>query len=135
MQPGNRSFVGEFAWDFIRASSIDEPLTGGGIWLPEAGPLSLLRSEIDRHSHRLKNLLMAADIRKEFLGGVKKDEKAVVKAFVDNNQEYILKTKPKVRWTARSWLMHMFHSAKRRTPLSSRVSNRVTPVITPILTC
>ena len=35
-------------------------------------------------------------MRKEFLGGTSKDEKKAVKAFVEQNKENALKTKPKV---------------------------------------
>jgi hypothetical protein len=64
--------------------------------MPEAGPLALLRHQVDRKSHKLKKVLMEAQLRKEFLGGVDKDDKQVVTAFVNKNQENILKTKPKV---------------------------------------
>lgn len=65
--------------------------------MPEAAPLSALRRDVDRRSHRIKQVLMDASIRKEIFGGVTRDEKKVVKAFVDQNQENVLKTKPKVR--------------------------------------
>ncbi|KAI9845616.1 MAG: hypothetical protein M1838_001676 [Thelocarpon superellum] len=68
---------------------------GGGLWHPEAAPLALLRRSVDRRSERLKQVLQDASMRKEFLGGVSKDEKKVVQAFLGHNQENILKTKPK----------------------------------------
>ena len=69
--------------------------TGGGLWHPEAQPIARMRRDIDRRAHRLKTALMSPGIRREFLGGIGKDEKKVVKAFVDNNSENALKTKPK----------------------------------------
>jgi hypothetical protein len=44
----------------------------------------------------MKTVLCAASIRKEFLGGVAKNEAKVVKRFVDEHAESSLKTKPKV---------------------------------------
>lgn len=64
--------------------------------MPEAQPLALLRRDVDRRSHRIKRVLMEAGFRKEFFGGIRKDEKKVVKAFVNQNAENALKTKPKV---------------------------------------
>ena len=69
---------------------------GAGVWHPEAAPLSLLRKAVDRHGDRLKGVLMGDDLRKTYLGGVKKDEKECVKKFVALNQESALKTKPRV---------------------------------------
>ncbi|KAL9045756.1 MAG: hypothetical protein Q9214_001255 [Letrouitia sp. 1 TL-2023] len=68
---------------------------GGGYWQPESQPLSLLRRDVDRKSHKLKSVLMEPAIRKEFFGGVANDEKKVVKALAAQNQENALKTKPK----------------------------------------
>ncbi|KAL9008400.1 MAG: hypothetical protein Q9173_006471 [Seirophora scorigena] len=70
---------------------------GGGLWCPEAAPLAAMRRDIDRKSHKLKNVLLDPLLRKEFLGGVSKDDKKAVKAFCGQNQENALKTKPKVR--------------------------------------
>ncbi|KAL8821748.1 MAG: hypothetical protein Q9223_000272 [Gallowayella weberi] len=70
---------------------------GGGLWCPEAGPLALMRKDIDRKSHKLKTVLLEPAMRKEFLGGIPKDEKKAIKAFVEQNKENALKTKPKVR--------------------------------------
>jgi len=64
--------------------------------MPEAQPLALLRRDVDRRSHRIKRVLMEAGFRKEFFGRIPKDEKKVVKAFVNQNAENALKTKPKV---------------------------------------
>ncbi|KAL8670918.1 MAG: hypothetical protein Q9168_004564 [Polycauliona sp. 1 TL-2023] len=68
---------------------------GGGLWCPEAAPLAAMRKDIDRKSHKLKSVLMDPAIRKEFLGGISKDEKKAVKAFAEQNKENALKTKPK----------------------------------------
>jgi hypothetical protein len=65
--------------------------------MPEAAPLALLRRSVDRKSHKIKDVLMDAKIRKEIFGGIPNDEKKAVKAFVSRNQEGALKTKPKVR--------------------------------------
>ena len=64
--------------------------------MPEAAPLALLRTDIDRKPHGLKRVLMEPGIRKEVLGGIPKDEKKAVKAFISQNGENALKTKPKV---------------------------------------
>ncbi len=64
--------------------------------MPEAAPLALLRTDIDRNPHRIKRVLMEPEIRKQILGGVSKDERKTVKAFVSQNGENALKTKPKV---------------------------------------
>ena len=69
---------------------------GGGIWHPDAPPLSLLRQDVDRKPHKLKKVLLDPNIRKEFLKGAPNDEKKAVKGFVGQNAENMLKTKPKV---------------------------------------
>lgn len=56
-----------------------------------------MRRDIDRKSHKLKNVLLDPLLRKEFLGGIPKDDKKAVNAFCGQNQENALKTKPKVR--------------------------------------
>lgn len=66
--------------------------------MPEAQPLALLRRDVDRESHKIKRVLLDPGLRKEFFGGIPKDEKQAVKAFVNQNTENALKTKPKVRW-------------------------------------
>lgn len=69
---------------------------GAGVWHPEAAPMALMRMDVDNKSHRIKEVLMGADMRREFLGGIGRDEKKAVKAFVGMNMENMLKTKPKV---------------------------------------
>ncbi|KAL9004198.1 MAG: hypothetical protein Q9188_002971 [Gyalolechia gomerana] len=68
---------------------------GGGLWCPEATPLAAMRHAIDRKSQKLKTVLMEPSMRKEFLGGIPKDEKKAIKAFCEHNRENALKTKPK----------------------------------------
>ncbi|KAK2861274.1 hypothetical protein FQN49_004372 [Arthroderma sp. PD_2] len=68
---------------------------GSGLWMPEASKLALIRQDIDRNSQRLKAILMRQDVRTEMLGGVPSDEKKAIKAFVNQNKESALKTKPK----------------------------------------
>lgn len=68
---------------------------GAGVWHPEAPPLALMRQDVDRKSHKIKAVLTAAELRKEFFGGIANDEKKAVKAFVGMNMENMLKTKPK----------------------------------------
>lgn len=70
--------------------------TGSGLWMPEASKLALIRQNIDRNSQQLKDILMHPDVRGEILGGVPSDEKKVIKAFVNQNKESALKTRPKV---------------------------------------
>ncbi|KEY76511.1 hypothetical protein BA78_3817 [Aspergillus fumigatus] len=66
-----------------------------GLWLPEADKLALLREDIDHNSHRLKAVLQRPDMRREFFNGIPDDEKKAVQAFVSQNKESALKTKPK----------------------------------------
>ncbi len=54
-----------------------------------------MRKDVDLKSHKIKAVLTAAELRKEFLGGIANDEKKAVKAFVGMNTENMLKTKPK----------------------------------------
>ncbi|KAL8896509.1 MAG: hypothetical protein Q9192_003054 [Flavoplaca navasiana] len=68
---------------------------GGGLWCPEAAPLAAMRKDIDRKSDKLKSVLLDPAMRKEFLSGISKDNKKAVKAFVEQNKENALKTKPK----------------------------------------
>ncbi|KAG6991421.1 hypothetical protein G7Y79_00052g087610 [Physcia stellaris] len=68
---------------------------GGGLWHPDAAPLALLRRNVDRKSHKLKQVLLDERIRKEFLGGVKAKEGDCVAKFAALNKENALKTKPK----------------------------------------
>ncbi|KAI9828305.1 MAG: hypothetical protein M1832_002733 [Thelocarpon impressellum] len=58
-------------------------------------PLALMRRAIDRRADKLKQVLCETRLRKEFLGVTAKDEKKLVAAFIGQNQENILKTKPK----------------------------------------
>ena len=68
---------------------------GAGVWHPEAPPLALMRKDVDLKSHKIKAVLTAAELRREFFGGISNDEKKAVKAFVNMNTENMLKTKPK----------------------------------------
>ncbi len=65
--------------------------------MPEAAPLALVRRDIDRNANKIKRVLMEPGIRKEVLGGISKDEKKAITAFISQNRENALKTKPKVR--------------------------------------
>jgi hypothetical protein len=64
--------------------------------MPDADRLALLRQNIDRDSRRLKRVLRAAGLRREFFDGIPDDDDEVVQAFVRQNQDSALKTKPKV---------------------------------------
>lgn len=55
-----------------------------------------MRRDIDRKPHKIKRVLTDARIRKAFFGGVAENEKKAVQAFVGQNAENALKTKPKV---------------------------------------
>ncbi|KAL2830228.1 hypothetical protein BDW59DRAFT_141275 [Aspergillus cavernicola] len=68
---------------------------GSGLWHPEADKLALLREDIDGNSQGLKAILRENDLRREFFGGIPDDEDKFVKAFVRQNSESALKTKPK----------------------------------------
>ena len=70
---------------------------GSGIWMPEAAPLALLRRDVDRNPHKIKQVLVDPMIRKECFKGCPKDEKKAIKAFVEANKENALKTRPKAR--------------------------------------
>ncbi|KAI9786422.1 MAG: hypothetical protein M1839_006882 [Geoglossum umbratile] len=63
--------------------------------MPEASSLALIRREIDRKPHKLKRILRAAELRREFLNSVPDDEKKVVEEFVSGSSVNALKTKPK----------------------------------------
>ncbi|KAK5175236.1 uncharacterized protein LTR77_000373 [Saxophila tyrrhenica] len=69
--------------------------SGGGLWHPDSQPTQLMRRDIDRHSRRLKDVLLEDRLRKEFLGGVAKQDAKAVKALVSANAENALKTRPK----------------------------------------
>lgn len=64
--------------------------------MPEASRLALLREDIDRNPQRIKTVLRDAGIRREFFNGISDDDSRAVKAFVSQNRENALKTKPKV---------------------------------------
>ena len=66
--------------------------------MPEASSLALIRREIDRKPHKLKRILRATELRREFFNGVSDDEEEVVKAFVSGSSKNALKTKPKVNF-------------------------------------
>jgi len=89
-------------------------VTGGGCWHPEAQRLALLRRDVDRKPHRMKQVLTNDRLRKEFLGGASKSEKDVVKAFVKSrsNAESALKTKPKVSEPSLTVRMHSCMSTR-----------------------
>ncbi|EER36782.1 conserved hypothetical protein [Histoplasma capsulatum H143] len=70
-------------------------LISSGLWHPEAEKLALLRRDIDQNSLRIKNVLNAVDVREEIFNGIPKTKKEAVLAFVSQNQESALKTKPK----------------------------------------
>lgn len=74
----------------------DDTFIGGGIWMPEAQPLALLRNDVDHRSRKIKKVLMDAGIRKEFLDGARGNEQECITAFIGRNKENMLKTKPKV---------------------------------------
>ena len=69
--------------------------------MPEAQSLAALRSDVDRRPQKIKRVLSDPKLRKQFFLGVGANEQKVVKAFVDQNTENALKTKPKVRRTFR----------------------------------
>lgn len=69
--------------------------------MPEASRLALLRQDIDQNSTGLKAVLRNAGLRREFFKGIPDDEHKAVKAFIGQNQESALKTKPKVRFLIR----------------------------------
>ncbi|KAL4883854.1 hypothetical protein BJY04DRAFT_183368 [Aspergillus karnatakaensis] len=68
---------------------------GAGLWHPEADRLALLRQDIDTNSQGLKAVLTKERMRREFFGGIPDDEDEAVKAFVSQNSESALKTRPK----------------------------------------
>lgn len=71
-------------------------MTAGGLWAPEAPALAALRRNIDKRPEQIKALLCSRNIRKEYLGGVSKDEGNVVARFVGEHAQSSLKTRPKV---------------------------------------
>ena len=87
---------GPYAGYYVQIQPGEGSFVGAGLWHPEAPPLALLRKDVDKKSHKLKEVLMGDRLRKEFMGGVSKDVGAVVKKFVAMNRENALKTKPRV---------------------------------------
>lgn len=71
-------------------------LLGGGLWHPDGPALTTIREDIDLHPEHMKGALMDEILRRTFFEKVRKDEKKVVAAFVAENLEGALKTKPKV---------------------------------------
>lgn len=69
---------------------------GSGLWSPEAGALALLREDVDHSSSRLKTVLKEPAMQREIFNGIFDNEEKIVKAFVEQNKESALKTKPKV---------------------------------------
>ncbi|KAL3472336.1 hypothetical protein BJX99DRAFT_235759 [Aspergillus californicus] len=68
---------------------------GAGLWNPEVGPLARIREDIDGNSQDLKAVLNADGMRREFFGGIPDDEDEAVEAFVSQNSEGALRTKPR----------------------------------------
>lgn len=68
-----------------------------------------MRSDIDRRSRRLKDVLSDEAIRKDFLKGVPKNDAKIVKAFVAANAGNALKTRPKVCYSPFSLLFLRVH--------------------------
>lgn len=67
--------------------------------MPQASDVSLVRQNVDQNPQRIKRVLNDADVRRQFMNGVPNDEKKAAKAFVSQNQESALKSKPMVRVT------------------------------------
>lgn len=87
---------GPYAGYYVQIKPGGGSFVGAGLWLPEAGPLALLRQAIDAKSEKLKDVLLEPRIRKDFLKGVTNDATKAVKVFTSMNTENMLKTKPKV---------------------------------------
>lgn len=64
--------------------------------MPEAQALARIRHAIDRRPHLMKQSLLGAGLRKEFLEGASLDGDKVARALAAQNQGNALKTKPKV---------------------------------------
>jgi hypothetical protein len=64
--------------------------------MPEASSLALIRREIDRKPHRLKRILRATELRKDFFDSISDNKEEVVEAFAKGSSKNALKTKPKV---------------------------------------
>ena len=87
---------GPYACYYVQIQPNGQSFVGGGLWMPEASQLALMRRDFDRKSHKIKEVLTNPDVRKHLLNGVQKDEKKAIRAFAVSNQENALKTKPKV---------------------------------------
>lgn len=90
---------GPYAAYYVQIKPNGGSLVVGGVWMPDAQALARIRRAIDRRPRLMKQALLGARLRKEFLGGVPSDERKVVKALAAQNQENALKTKPKVSKT------------------------------------
>ncbi|KAL9097973.1 MAG: hypothetical protein Q9163_006268, partial [Psora crenata] len=58
---------GPYAAYYVQIQPGGSSFIGAGLWHPEPAPLALLRKDIDKKSHKLKGLLMAERLRKEFM--------------------------------------------------------------------
>ncbi|KAG8423650.1 hypothetical protein J3458_000526 [Metarhizium acridum] len=69
---------------------------GGGLWHPEAALITKLRRNIDRHPDRWRQTFNEPLLKKVFFPNVKANAgpEAVIKAFVQRNQENALKKRP-----------------------------------------
>ncbi|KAF2773684.1 hypothetical protein EJ03DRAFT_245772, partial [Teratosphaeria nubilosa] len=85
---------GPYAHYYVQVSP-NESFVGGGLWHPDARPTALMRQFIDQQPDRIKRVLLADGVRREFLKGAPKQEDKVVKSFVASNAENALRTKPK----------------------------------------
>jgi hypothetical protein len=66
------------------------------LWHPDSPAIATIREDINVQPHRMKGALMDENLRQTFFEKAKNDEKKVVAAFVAENAEGALKTKPKV---------------------------------------
>lgn len=64
--------------------------------MPSASQVALLRDNIDRRPHRIKEVLTNDSIRRHIFNGIPNNEKKAVDAFAKLNQRDALKTRPKV---------------------------------------
>ncbi|KAH0543212.1 hypothetical protein FGG08_002473 [Glutinoglossum americanum] len=78
--------------------------------MPEASSLALIRRDIDQKPHKLKRILRAEGLRREFFNGISDNEEEVVKAFVSGSNKNALKTKPKWSIATGNWLILTFSS-------------------------
>lgn len=91
--------------------------------MPDAGKLASLRQDIDQNSHRIKAVLAHPDVRKELFGDIPNDEKKAVKAFVSQNKEGALKTKPKVRFKVFLSRFAFLEKKKKKEKKKKNLSN------------